>query len=87
MSDEFILDELLEVLQAAQQNDGDGYDDAVRVGVLCQRTGWSNSRVRAQLRELIQDGRVECIRVPYTNISGNRAMVPAYRVIRQDSAE
>lgn len=86
MTDEFILDELLAALEAAQRGEG-GYDDAVRVEVLCQRTGWSQTRVRARLRELLAAGNIECVRIPYRNISGNLSRVPAYRVIRRDDVE
>ena len=86
VTDEFILDELLAALEAAQRGE-DGYDDAVRVETLCQRTGWSQTRVRARLRELLAAGNIECVRIPYRNISGNLSRVPAYRVIRRGDVE
>ena len=76
--DTFTLDELLAALAGAQPDAGAA--DGIRLQDIKAATGWSEATVGRQLRRLIDAGRLECVRIPFTRIDGVRTMVPAYRV-------
>lgn len=79
-TDTFTLDELLLAL-SGPHDDGDGAThDAVRMADLLAATGRGKSQLAADLRRLIDAGRVECVKVTMTRIDGTRIRVPAYRV-------
>lgn len=82
-TDTFTIDELLQALSGTQ-DDGAAHD-AVRMADLIQATGRSELSLTRDIRRLIEAGKVECVKVPYTRIDGTRIRVPAYRV-KHDTA-
>ena len=74
----FTLEELLTALQGAQITDD--APAAIRMAQLVEATGRSELSLSRDLRRLIEAGKVECVKVPFTRIDGTRVRVPAYRV-------
>lgn len=74
----FTLDELL--LALSGPHDDAQQHDAVRMADLITATGRGELSLSRDIRRLIEAGRVECVKVPFTRIDGTRVRVPAYRV-------
>lgn len=83
-TDTFTLDELLQALSGP--HDDAQQHDAVRMADLITATGRGELSLSRDLRRLIEAGKVECVKIPYTRIDGTRVRVPAYRVVKRDAA-
>ena len=76
----FTLDELLAALTASTTAAGEESPAALTTRRMREITGWSQARINNRLRELIDAGQVECVRVPVIRIDGSRTAVPGYRL-------
>lgn len=50
---------------------------------LCAESGMDELSARRRIRGLMDEGRIEVLRVPYMDISGRTQLVPAYRLLRK----
>ncbi len=82
MDETFTIDELLEVLVSARRSEPEAAPGAFTMIQLKEiMKGRSANYIADLLRPLIESGRVECVRVPFTRIDGVRSTVPAYRLV------
>ena len=63
----------------APVTEGEG-DEFLSTQEFMDRTGCSNSKIQAFLRQLWHGGRLESIRKKGTRIDGTACMIPAYRL-------
>lgn len=81
--DTFTLDELLTALQGAQVAP-DATHGAVRMAELVELTGMNDVALAKRLRRLMEQGRVEHVRVPFQRLDGVWTKSPAYRLVNRE---
>ena len=53
----------------------------MRVCEIAEVTGWSDARIRDQIRRQINEGTMECVRIIITDLQGRNMPVAAYRLV------
>lgn len=82
MNEIFTIEELITALTAAAEVPPPG--GAFTVEQICEESGHSKTYVYRELRKLIHNGVMECVRIPMTRIDGARTNVPGYRLVTHE---
>ena len=73
--------ELIQALEEAASKGDSERNGAMRVCEISDLLGWSSARVRDHIRQQIEEGRMECVRVIIGDLQGRRMPVSAYRLV------
>ena len=76
-----LIELLINQLNLEEQTD-DGF---LTMREIARAVGWTVVKTQSKLRELFEEGRIECRYVDRVNIAKKRAAVPAYRLIEGES--
>lgn len=83
-TEQFNEQELINALREAQESGDQDGRGAMTTTDIREATGWSAQRVRTLIKSLMEDGKVEMVRLPRQAID-RVALVPHYRMKGDDS--